>query len=261
MNRSSLSVGDVVSAGLRIYRDRFQVYFPIALMATVWSIVPIYGWAKYATATGLISRLAFAEITGKPETVTEASNRVNPRLWTFFAGGLFFLLIFLGFYLGGRLAFIILAMILSAIGNSNPVINFLLVFPLLIAFFVGLIWLFTRLSLVELPIALENVNANTAISRSWLLTQQFVGRLQLIFGVAFLITIPLSLIANIVTGIIQGFLALILGADSLIYTTLMTIISITFNIGFTGLIMPFWQSIKAVIYYDLRSRREGIDLL
>ncbi|BAZ86107.1 hypothetical protein NIES806_23170 [Dolichospermum compactum NIES-806] len=25
-------------------------------------------------------------------------------------------------------------------------------------------------------------------------------------------------------------------------------------------VMPFWQSIKAVIYYDLRSRREGLGL-
>jgi hypothetical protein len=24
--------------------------------------------------------------------------------------------------------------------------------------------------------------------------------------------------------------------------------------------MPFWQAIKAVIYYDLRSRREGLGL-
>jgi Ca2+/Na+ antiporter len=27
-----------------------------------------------------------------------------------------------------------------------------------------------------------------------------------------------------------------------------------------SLIIPFWQSIKAVIYYDLRSRREGMGL-
>jgi hypothetical protein len=27
-----------------------------------------------------------------------------------------------------------------------------------------------------------------------------------------------------------------------------------------ALFLPFWQAIKAVIYYDLRSRREGLGL-
>ncbi|MEH2455538.1 hypothetical protein [Nostoc sp.] len=28
----------------------------------------------------------------------------------------------------------------------------------------------------------------------------------------------------------------------------------------SAVILPFWQAIKAVIYYDLRSRREGLGL-
>lgn len=36
-----LSVGNVVSAGLRIYRDHFKSYFGISLRATLWSFVPL----------------------------------------------------------------------------------------------------------------------------------------------------------------------------------------------------------------------------
>jgi hypothetical protein len=31
-------------------------------------------------------------------------------------------------------------------------------------------------------------------------------------------------------------------------------------LGLTVFTMPFWQTIKAVIYYDLRTRREGMGL-
>ena len=146
MNSSSLSVGDVVSAGLRIYRDRFKDYFPIAIIAALWSIVPVYGfilfiyawaWATYfedyfsltiiaalwfiifiyclaksVTAAGLVSRLAFGEITEKPESVTEARNQVNPLMWTFLLSSLLVGLIFLGVVLGAMilLGFIPLAL-------------------------------------------------------------------------------------------------------------------------------------------------------
>jgi hypothetical protein len=75
-----LSVGNVVSAGLRIYRDRFLTYFRLAFIAYLWIFVPIYGWAKFSSIMGLISRLAFGEVRERPETVTEANRYVKPRL-------------------------------------------------------------------------------------------------------------------------------------------------------------------------------------
>jgi hypothetical protein len=36
------------------------------------------------------------------------------------------------------------------------------------------------------------------------------------------------------------------------------ILALSFLSG--AVIVPFWQTIKAVIYYDLRSRREGLGL-
>jgi hypothetical protein len=43
-----------------------------------------------------------------------------------------------------------------------------------------------------------------------------------------------------------------LGFVFLLYIILVQIVQV--------LVLPFWQSLKAVIYYDLRSRREGLDL-
>jgi hypothetical protein len=42
--------------------------------------------------------------------------------------------------------------------------------------------------------------------------------------------------------------------------TIFSIFRFAFNTITTALIIPFWQSIKAVIYYDLRVRREGMGI-
>ena len=70
----SLSIGNIVSAGLRIYRDHFSDYFRLAFIGYLWIIVPVYGWAKLATNMGLISRLVFAEIAEKNQKQLERLN-------------------------------------------------------------------------------------------------------------------------------------------------------------------------------------------
>jgi hypothetical protein len=100
-----------------------------------------------------------------------------------------------------------------------------------------------------LPIAIEaETDASAAIGRSWKLTQGFVVRLQLIFFVAFLITLPLSLVINLIS--------FFLPQDS----PLAALLNLALSILVGALLIPFWQAIKAVVYYDLRTRKEGIDL-
>ncbi|MBD0313835.1 MAG: DUF975 domain-containing protein, partial [Microcoleus sp. T3-bin5] len=93
-----LSVGNVVSASLRIYRDHFKSYFGLAFVANLWLLVPIYGWAKYSAILALISRLAFGEVREKPETVSDARPEVNPRMWSFLGAGILTFLIYIGVY-------------------------------------------------------------------------------------------------------------------------------------------------------------------
>src|SRR4028118_994496 len=91
-----LSVGNVVSASLRIYRDHFKSYFGLAFVASLWLFVPVIGWAKYSAISALISRLAFGEVSEKPETVSDARRQVNPRMWRFLWAGILTYLIFFG---------------------------------------------------------------------------------------------------------------------------------------------------------------------
>jgi hypothetical protein len=264
----SLSVGNVVSAALRIYRDHFKLYWGLAFSAYAWVLVPVYGWAKFFAISALISRLAFSEVIERPETVTEARRHVMPRMWSFLLAGLLVTLIFWGIGLGGVIIFTILAGVFGAIlvpmliqNTAAVVIVVLLGVVTPIASLIAYIRLFCRLLIVEVPLALENnLDATSTISRSWQLTKGDVSRLVWIVVVAFLITIPISLVVQIASSIMEGILSAVFPKDSSLFVSLNLLLVIVLSFVSGSVLIPFWQCIKAVIYYDLRSRKEGMDL-
>jgi hypothetical protein len=263
----SVSVGNVVSAAVRIYRDHFKLYFGLAFSAYAWVLVPVYGWAKFSAISALISRLAYSEVIERPETVNDARRHVMPRMWSFlWAGLLVGLIIFLvGLIIfGAVLVFGILGGMLGTILGQNTgaiVILFILEIIALIALVIAYVRLIFRLFIVEVPLAIENnVTATSAISRSLELTKGFASRLQWVVIVAFLVTIPVSIVVQIVTTILQGVLAALFSMDSPIFALLYFLLVLGLSFASGALLIPFWQAIKAVVYYDLRTRKEGLGL-
>lgn len=265
---TSLNVGDVVSGGLRIYRDHFKSYYQLSLIGYLWAFVPVYGWAKYAATCGLISRLAFGEIIERPETVSNAREYTDSKMWSFLGAGLQIALAIFLCLLGGIIALSIViaifAFVLTRLFPESFLASFIIAILGLAAFvvvFIAAIWIVSRLFVVELPLAIEpNQTVNSAINRSWQLTKDFVIKLQFIWGIAFLITLPLSIIARLLSNIFQIIISVFISYDSPLFSILTFLLTIIFNIALGALYMPFWQAIKSVVYYDLRSRREGIDL-
>ncbi len=258
-----MSVGNVVSASLRIYRDHFKSYFGLALVASLWVFVPIYGWAKYSAISALISRLAFGEVREKPETVSDARGEVNPRMWSFLWAGVLTFLIYIGVSLVGGIAMAILAAGAGAIFRQNsPIVAVLLVVVAVIAFLIIYIRIISRLLIVELPLAIENnIGATSAIGRSWELTKGSVGRIQWIVFVGILVSLPITIVVQqILTWIVQGLLLPLLGAESGIFYLVSYLLILLLSLGSGALVAPFWQAMKAIIYYDVRSRKEGLDL-
>ena len=257
-----LSVGNVVSASLRIYRDHFKSYFRLALVAYLWLLLPIYGWAKYSAISALISRLAFGEVREKPETVSDAHREVNPRMWSFLGAGILTSLIYIGVYVAGSIAIAILAGGAAAIFGQNSVaIAALLVVVTVIALLIIYIRIISRLLIVELPLAIENnIGATSAISRSWELTKGSVGRIQWIVFVGILVSLPITIVVQILSVIVQSVLTAVLGAESPTFFLVYYLLILLLSLGSGALVTPFWQAMKAIIYYDLRSRKEGLGL-
>jgi len=277
--KGPLSVGNVVSASLRIYRDNFKLYFGLALVASLWLFVPIYGWAKYSAISALISRLAFGEVREKPETVSDARREVNPRMWRFFWAGILTFVIYIGVYLavtvavtiamaiGVYVAATIAAAILgggavTAIIQQNSVIlSALVAVGMVIAFLIIYIRIISRLLIVELPLAIENnIGATSAIGRSWKLSKGSVGRILWIFIVAFLVSLPMAIVGQILTGIVRRVFFSGLFAKSGLFYLVYYLLILLLSFGSGALVSPFWQAMKAIIYYDLRSRKEGLGL-
>ena len=262
-----LNLGNVVSAGLRLYRSHVKLYLTLAFTAYAWVFVPIYGWAKCVSTLAIISRLAFGELVNQPESVETSRRFVNQRLWQFLIMGLVMfaigvgLLIPLAIFLGIFTAFVVT----SSIGGNTPNPGVILVIALLAiilipVFFLVVLWIQARFSVVELPLVIEdNVDGLSTISRSWELTKGHVWRIVGILFVSGLITIPIQLPFTITNSVIQGNLQPLV-KNNPSYALLSFFISLIINLLSATLVVPFWQSIKAVIYYDLRSRREGLGL-
>lgn len=271
-NAEPLSIGNVVSAGIRLYRSHLKEYFLLALKAYLWILVPIYGWAKFCALSALISRLAFGDLVNQPESVHSGERFVNSRLWKFLGTLILMLFIGVGIGISFLIAWVLVLVIVGAIlqlqtsvlvpasNPSNMFIFGLIVILVSVVGIVGIIWLGIRFYLVDLPLAIEeNVDATSNIKRSWELTKGYVGRIFIISFVAFLIILPLQILLQIIWSIMEiifKFLSDSYPFFSLIFILLFIAIAITSN----ALVLPFLQTVKAVIYYDLRTRREGLGL-
>ncbi len=109
------------------------------------------------------------------------------------------------------------------------------------------------------------MSAGDAISRSWKLTKSYEFKIMAILTVAGLITLPLISLALI------PLIAALLSLPSLIINapSVSPNIGLLFGLVFLSILLflivgvftnPFWQVVKAVIYYNLRTQTEGLGL-
>ena len=236
-----LTVGNVVSASVRLYRSHFKDYFLLSLKAWLWILIPVYGWAKFYALSALISRLGFGDLVNQPESVHSGERFVNSRLWQFLTTLILMFFIYVGiivsFFILGFLLVLIPTAILGGLNIQNPTNNgtwwvliFLLVFLLAIVAIVGSIWLQIRLFLLTLPLAIEeNVDATSTIGRSWELTKGHAWRIFLILFVASLITLPMEILLQIISFIVQGILEFTPDNNPLLNSLLLLLFFAMFN--------------------------------
>lgn len=285
-----LTVGNVVSTGLRLYRSHLKPYFSVAVFATLWIVLPFlliiplvfllvaqilsfsalwlivplwlvvffYCVSQYLTNSALISRLGFGELINKPETVNTGRGQLKSRNWSFLFQGILVGILLFAFYIICGIISVIIAGILGVVlGLINPGLGTIVsVIIAVLIVLLGMSWFYSRLWLAEVILAVEERSqVIPSIGRSWELTQTSAFRIQGVFLVTFLVTLPVVLI----TGYLPQIPLISMEEGSATYLTLY-IISLVLSFAGGAVIMPFWQAIKAVVYYDVRSRREGLGL-
>ena len=75
-----------------------------------------------------------------------------------------------------------------------------------------------------------------------------------------LVSLPITIVVQILAAIVQTVLRAVLEPESGIFYLVYYILILPVSLGSGALLTPFWQAMKAIIYYDLRSRKEGLGL-
>jgi hypothetical protein len=284
-----LNIGNTINTAFRLYRDRFQTYVFFAVRACLWSLLPlvlqlilsqllyqtitpeqgsdiglrlfifpiqIFSAAKYLFNNAVISRLAFQDIIYQPETAGQAEKKVKPKMWR-----LWWMQVLIGL-LG---AAIILPITLSLVLVSFiPILGVLLILPasFCLAFF--FLWLSARIYIAELPLVIEdNLGSWQAIKRAWHLTKNSAWRIVGVMFIASLLIIPVYILSVALASIpfwfnsSEDWQTL---AENPLFFRQMAMFSyglITIFLLLSILLVPFWQSLKSVIYNHLLDQKKN----
>ncbi len=265
----SMVLAGIVSGFLYVFTKSWLITMAVGLG---WIGVFLYLTAKYATDRAVICRLAYQELIEVPETVAVATQELVPRTWSFLR--LTWLVSFYMFVIAaiGYLALALLVIAIAAIAiyglklpAENPLVIISIGLSIVGAFLLWLVILFRFYAywlVAELPLAVEQIkSARFSIKRSQQLVKTSTQRVLLIITIAFLITIPINTIGNGPSFIGQIMSSVSTDAATQSMGYLLTFVGFLINLVSELFLMPFWQVIKAIIYYDLRNRREGGDLV
>ena len=124
-------------------------------------------------------------------------------------------------------------------------------------------YLSIKFSVASPAMVLENLGVFAAIGRSWSLTR---GNFWRLFGINILTAIITSMVAGIFVGIADalGAIFIVVGSSSpedviASLNTTYILIMVMSTIA-QLLILPFTSSVNALLYIDLRMRKEGLDV-
>ncbi|NCR16232.1 MAG: hypothetical protein GPJ22_02365 [Microcystis aeruginosa LL13-03] len=284
-----LTIGNTINTAFRLYRDRFPTYVFFAVRAGLWSLLPlvlqlilsqllyqtitpeqgsdiglrsflfpiqIFSAAKSLFNNAVISRLAFQDIIYQPETAGQAEKKVKPKMWR-----LWWMQVLIGL-LG---AAIILAITLSlALVSFIPILGVLLILPAFFCLPFFFLWLSARIYIAELPLVIEdNLGSWQAIKRAWHLTKNSAWRIVGVIFIASLLIIPVYLLsgalASIPFWVNSSEYWQTLTENPLFFQQMamffygLTTIFLLLNI----LLVPFWQSLKSVIYNHVLDQKKN----
>ncbi|WP_167132321.1 hypothetical protein [Paramicrobacterium chengjingii] len=244
-------------------QDQDEIVSGAVLTILLSMIVPILvSIVGSAFLQGVVVTDTARATLGEKLRMREVWKATWPRFWTLLGWTALYLvsiLVAMG-VVGGIGALIIVQ------GGAGLVIGILfIVFGSLAIIALG-VWIFTKLAIVPSVIVMEHATLKNAISRSWRLTS---GSFWKTFGVIFLIaailniasqiiTTPLSLVFGIVPGLLDPT-----GSDAaatLAFLAIAEVVLLLITVVMGSIMSVVQSGALALIYIDLRMRREGLDI-
>jgi uncharacterized RDD family membrane protein YckC len=305
-----LTIGDIVTIGLQLYRRHAREYLTIIAAAALWVVLPLlasivlvivaasiespglgilaiiagivlflWGMARYLAAAGAICRRSYYYLTHQDESVEDTQRYVKGRMWGFWriamVQGLLLMAVVVGLYIVLTIGVVIIFMGIGGVemlqpgGAINPAtaaivgLVFLLVSLALIVIGVyGMYWFIIRFILAEVGYAVDStMPAMTSLGRSWSLTTRNARRVGSGVAMVILISLPIQVLAQVTSGLATAVVLVLLPDDSSpAYASVTFLLSYAMGILLGLVLLPLWQSVKAVMFYDLVERRDGRSL-
>ncbi len=250
----------------------------MVLLVVLWLVSGLYCLGRYLANSALIARLAFNDLVQEEETIQEARRYTQSRTWSYLGASLLMGILFsvalvvisiIMFLVIGLFAVVFTAAGLSAMSrSSNPVAIFFVIIGMLglfLLFLAGLSWFGSRFFFYEVPMTLEReTGAVASVGRTWNLGARSNVRLMVVTTLAYLVTIPVQVIAQVMMFILLIIPQIIVDRNTGLSGGLLamsTVANLVVNFAVIVVTLGFWQVVKAVVYFDLRNRSEGMGLV
>ena len=224
----------------------------VLTVAVVMLLTFVLYWISYAVALGATAAAVSGIYTDRTPTIAESYRAVSGKV-----ARLALLLVIIGFRMFGVMFLLILAgtTVSFMASFASPILVGFGVFLTIVAGFGFMAWMFLRYA-VSVPAAvLEDNTASDAIARSIELTQGSLHRVFLLLVFTVIVTYAALLIFQAPFAI-AGFLAGP-GTPAGFWLNLVGVVTGSLASALTG---PLAVVAMAVLYYDLRTRNEGLDL-
>jgi len=249
----ALTVSEVLDRALRIYRAKFISLVGIVSAVMIPQGILLFIFMLYLNDTRLVENLTnlifqnlatvalIAAISnanlGKAFTIQSAYSEGTKRFWSVIGAS---------FMIGLSIVVPAIAIGLCLTVVRGGIWAILLLIPVAV-------FLSTRWSLSSSVIVLENSGSSAGLQRSWALTKDFFWR---VMGTSFLAGL-LAILLMVLPVFILNYLLGMMGASSKVIELAGVVVQQLAQI----LILPFSIAVQVLIYYDLRIRKEGFDLM
>ncbi|MFF2297450.1 hypothetical protein [Arthrobacter sp. NPDC058127] len=201
-----------------------------------------------------VARSALNRPTGFKQMWSLARSRIWPLVGLAFlllAGSLVFFVVL----------FVLAALILTGLGPAGA----LLLLPLGFGAIVVYVWIYTKLMVAPAAITVEELGVFAGLRRSWALTTRSWWR---IFGITLLVAFMVGIIGSVIqiplslaSGGVTSVFAPHAGASQVTTTAIvLLVVSQVVAVLISAVGFAFQTSVAALIYMDLRMRRDGLDV-
>ncbi|BDZ42905.1 hypothetical protein GCM10025865_22040 [Paraoerskovia sediminicola] len=219
---------------------------------TLWVQAVVVQVLALPIINGLLSGAVGDAVVGRRPTLAQVWSAKKGRLARLV--GYSALLLLVTFAAMSLAAAAVLVLVLVAVdGGLSVAATVVLCLTILAAVVVGALWLQTKLILAPPALVLERQGVWRSVARSWRLTRGVFWR---VLGTWLLATILVGIISGIVTYPFSIVATLFAEGSAFAFTSLTLLGSIV-----AGMITTlFMATIVALLYVDVRMRREGLDI-